>query len=92
MIDIFVKENNKDNITVYFIQLGCIYKTTYSALETLCDNVVSLYTEFNTMKNGYINFQYLPINIYNPLYKKDTHILFENKINEKIHYTVKKVC
>lgn len=92
MIDIFVKERDNNNVSVYFVQLGCIYNSIYSNLETLCDNVVSLYTESNLKENGDIDFQFLPVNTYYKLYKKDTVLLFEKSLDVNTSYTVKKVC
>lgn len=92
MIDIFVEENISDKFTVYFVQLGCVYESSYSGIKTLCENIVNLYIESNSLENGDIDFQYLPIPIYNSLYKKETVDLFERKFNENIHYIVKKVC
>lgn len=92
MIDIFVKEKDSHNISVFFVQLGCIYDTTYAGLRTLCDNVVTLYVESNTRENGDIDYQYLPVTIYNNLFKNEDILLFEHKINENTQYAVKKVC
>lgn len=92
MIDIFIEENISNKFTVYFVQLGCIYESPYSNLKTLCDNIVSLYIDSNSQEDGEIDFQYLPIPIYNSLYKKKTEELFQREINENIRYIVKKVC
>lgn len=92
MIDIFVEENTSNKFTVYFVQLGCIYESPYSGLKTLCDNIVNLYIDSNSLDGGEVDFQYLPIPIYNSLYKKKTVDLFKREINENIHYIVKKVC
>lgn len=92
MIDIFIEENLSDKFTVYFVQLGCIYESSLSGLKTLCDNIVNLYIDTNSLENGEIEFQYLPIGIYNSLYKRNTVDLFKGDVKENIQYIVKKVC
>lgn len=91
-IDIFIEEKSSDNVIVYFVQLGCVYNCDYNNLNVLCDNIVRLYLESNSLDNEEIDYYYLPISTYNSLYKKETKKLFEVTINEKINYIVNKVC
>ena len=91
MIDIFVEENKNEELTVFFVQLGCIYSTTNKGLRTLCDNIVSLYAEYSKRINGDIKYFYLPVTTYNNLYSKKSELLFTASSSENISYAVKKV-
>lgn len=91
-IDIFVEEKNSENLIVYFVQLGCIYTCNKNDLEILCENIVRLYIESNSFENGEIDYFYLPVSIYNSLYKKKIKNKFEVPFNEKISYIINKVC
>lgn len=92
MIDIFIEELEDNNLTAFFIQLGCVYNCTYNTLDTLCDNIVSLYTELNKTEDGEVKYQYLPITIYNRLYKSNSKFMFTRTVDENTSYTVKKIC
>lgn len=92
MIDIFIEELEDNNLTAFFVQLGCVYNCTYNTLDTLCDNIVSLYTESNKTEDGEVKYQYLPITIYNRLYKSNSKFMFTRTVDENISYTVKKIC
>lgn len=92
MIDIFVEETYSNKLKVYFVQLGCIYESNEMGLKTLCDNIVNLYIDSNYLEGGEIDYHYLPIPIYNSLYKKAASTLFEAEAKENIRYIVKKVC
>ena len=92
MIDIFVEELEDNNLTVYFVQLGCIYEADYNSLSILCENVVSLYVESNKKDIGDVNFSFLPINLYHRLYSKNSKFLFKKSLEENIEYTVNKIC
>lgn len=92
MIDIFIEEIENNELTAFFVQLGCVYNCNYNNLTTLCDNVVSLYAESNKDENGNVKYQYLPIPIYHRLYKNNSKFLFSKNIAENISYVVKKIC
>lgn len=92
MIDIFIEEINDNELTAFFVQLGCVYNCNYTNLNVLCDNIVSLYTESNKKEDGSIDYAYLPIPLYNKLYKSQSKFMFTKDIDENISYTVKKIC
>lgn len=92
MIDIFVEETMSNKVKVYFVQLGCIYESSLSGLKVLCDNIVNLYIDSNSLGDSDIEFEYLPVNVYYPLYKTNAVELFTEEVKENIHYMVKKVC
>lgn len=92
MIDIFIEEVENTNLNVFFVQLGCIYTCTYNTLYTLCDNIVSLYTEYNKTADNEVEYQYLPINVYNRLYKSNCNCILAKDIDDNISYTIKKIC
>lgn len=92
MIDIFIEEIDDNHLTAFFVQLGCVYDCNYTTLNVLCDNIVSLYTDSNKADDGTVNYNYLPISIYNRLYKSHSKFMFTKDINENISYTVKKIC
>jgi len=92
MIDIFIEECDDNALHVFFVQLGCVYTCTYNTLYTLCENIVSLYTEYNKTKEGDIAYQYLPINVYNRLYKSNCTCIYTTETDENISYNIKKIC
>lgn len=92
MIDIFIEECDDNVLNVFFVQLGCVYTCTYNTLDTLCENIVSLYTEYNKTKDGDIEYQYLPITVYNRLYKSNYNCIYTTDIDENISYNIKKIC
>lgn len=91
MIDIFVEDIEGDDVKVYFVHLGFIYKCKKKNIKTLCNNIVSLYYDYNLEKYNKIEYNYLTITIYNKLYNSFSKVLFEEHSNN-IKYIVRKIC